>query len=144
MSRIVAAAIALTVSACAAGPASTAAPSRDHSVDVLDYLIGDQKLWPRVGSNSQNQVVDAAAREVCWVKYANPRRFECWRWDDQSIYHVVDHALDGNSPESYRFTDGRWMPRYLSGEWTLDVAANRIIWFDAACHVNPSRSGLFP
>ena len=36
------------------------------------------------------------------------------------------------------------MPSYLSGEWTLDVAANRIIRFDAACHVNPSRSGLIP
>ena len=26
------------------------------------------------------------------MKYGNPRRFECWRWDDEFIYHAVDHG----------------------------------------------------
>ena len=45
------------------------------------------------------------------MKYGNPRRFECWRWDDRFIYHAVDHGLDGDSNESYMFTDGRWLAR---------------------------------
>jgi hypothetical protein len=67
------------------------------TIDVLTYLLGDAALWPRVGNHGQNQIMDLARREVCWVKYANPRRFECWRWDDQFVYHEVDHALDGDS-----------------------------------------------
>jgi hypothetical protein len=126
-------------------PTSTAS-----SVDVLSYLLGDAPLWPRIGNHGQNQIVDLARREVCWVKYGNARRFECWRWDDQFIYHAVDHGLDGDSNESYIFTDGRWLARYLpagataSAPWTMDVPANQIVWFDAACHVDPSRSHAFP
>jgi hypothetical protein len=117
---------------------------------VLTYLLGDAALWPRIGSQGQNQIVDLGRREVCWVKYANPRRFECWRWDDQFVYHEVDHALDGNSNESYHFTDGRWLPRYLPATataavpWTMDVARNQIVWFDGTCQVDPTRSHLFP
>src|SRR5439155_5250511 len=77
-------------------------------------------------------------------KYANPQRFECWRWDDQFVYHAVDHALDGDTSESYRFTDGRWIARHLSGEWALDVGSNQIVWFDPACRVVPEKSHLFP
>jgi hypothetical protein len=113
------------------------------SVDVLDFLIGSASSWPRRGSQSQNQFVDMNAREICWVKYANARTFECWRWDDEYVYHVVDHAIDGNTGESYRFSDGRWMPRHLSGTWTLDVRANEITWFDPRCRVE-ARSGAFP
>lgn len=137
--RRVAAAIAAAV--LGAGCAAPGAPSRPASrVDVLDYLIGDVATWPRVGSQAQNQIVDAGRREVCWVKYANPRTFECWRWDDEYVYHVVDHAIDGNTGESYSFDDGRWLPRYLESDWRLDVAT-AIVWFDPACRVNAARSG---
>ena len=119
-------------------------------VDVLPYLLGDASLWPRLGNQPQNQVVDLVRREVCWVKYANTRRFECWRWDDQFIYHAVDHGLDGDSNESYMFTDGHWLARYLPAiataarPWSMDVKQNQLVWFDAACHVDPSRSHAFP
>jgi len=139
--------MAATLVACGkAAPASPTSTAPPGMVDVLDYIVGDASTWPRNGSFYQNQFLDASAQQVCWVKYGNPQRFECWRWDDQYVYHQVDHALDGDSPESYRFTDGRWMPRYLSsgGEWRLDVAGNRIVWFDAACGVNPAKSGVFP
>ena len=137
----------LLFTACSspAQPSATAAP-----VDVLGYLLGDAALWPRVGSHSQNQIVDPARREVCWVKYANPRRFECWRWDEQYVYHAVDHGLDGDSNESYRFTDGRWLPRYLpagttaASAWTIDVPRNQIVWYDATCRLDPARSHAFP
>jgi hypothetical protein len=109
-------------------------------VDVLEYLLGDGATWPRVGSQSQNQVVDLAQREVCWVKYANPRSFECWRWDDRYVYHVVDHAIDGNTGESYSFEQGRWLPRFLEPDWRLEVATT-IVWFDAACRIEAARSG---
>jgi hypothetical protein len=134
-----------------AGCSSPAAPSAATApVDVLAYLLGDPALWPRVGNHGQNQIVDLQRREVCWVKYANPRRFECWTWNEQFIYHAVDHALDGDSNESYRFTDGRWLPRYLPGgvsaaaPWTLDVAGNEIVWYDASCANDPVRSHRFP
>jgi hypothetical protein len=84
------------------------------------------------------------------VKYGNTRRFECWRWDDDYIYHAVDHALDGDSNESYRFTDGRWLPRHLppgataASPWQIDVAANDLVWYDATCRVDASRSHRFP
>lgn len=113
-------------------------------VQVLDYLIGDQTLWPRVGDHSSNQIVDMERGEVCWVKYANAQRFECWRWDDEFIYHAVDHAIDGNSAESYSFTDGRWLPRRFSGTWSLDVPLNRLIWFDPPCRFAADKSHVFP
>jgi hypothetical protein len=123
-------------------PAAPSPPSAAPGVDVLDYIVGDPSLWPRRGTNSQNQIVDLAIRDVCWVKYANPRTFECWRWDDQFVYHEVDHAVDGNTGESYRFTDGRWLPRHLAGAWSLDVS-NRIVWFDRGCQLEAARSGPF-
>jgi len=146
MGRVLVAAIVITLAACAHSSGSPSAPS-PTSVDVLDYVVGDQKLWPRGGSFYQNQSVDLARQQVCWVKYGNPQRFECWTWDDHYVYHQVDHALDGDSSESYHFTDGRWMPRFIDpsgGDWVLDVANNTIVWFDAGCGVNPSRSGVFP
>lgn len=139
--------LSLAIAGCS-HPVSPSATSA--SVDVLNYLLGDAALWPRVGSHSQNQIVDLERREVCWVKYVNPRRFECWRWDDQFVYHAVDHALDGDSNESYAFTDGRWLPRQFRADasaaapWTLDVSQNSIVWYDASCHVDPSRSNAFP
>jgi hypothetical protein len=125
------------------GAAAPTSPAATAPVDVLDFLIGNPALWPRLGSHSQNQVVDVERREVCWVKYANAKMFECWRWDDDFVYHVVDHAVDGNTGESYSFSDGRWLPRRLTGTWTLDVADNRITWFDPRCRVE-ARSGVFP
>lgn len=140
---IVALAVAVTAAGCGrAAPAGPSGPGA--SVDVLDFLIGSPLTWPRVGSHSQNQFVDMDRREVCWVKYANPRTFECWRWDDEFVYHAVDHAIDGNTGESYRFTDGRWLPRHLSGAWSFDVAANVVTWFDPACAVEASKSHVFP
>jgi len=152
MRRLAVSAVVLAVvgGACArpGEPAAATAPSAPSAlsrIDVLDFLVGDPQLWPRIGSFSQNQVLDREGRQVCWVKYANPRRFECWHWDDEYVYHDVDHAIDGDVPDSYHFTDGRWMPRYFpGGEWRLDVPANRIVWFDGACQIAPSRSGLFP
>jgi hypothetical protein len=138
---------ALTLHACSSPPAPSAPAA---TVDVLNYLLGEASLWPRVGSHAQHQVVDLARREVCWVKYANPRRYECWRWDDEFVYHATDHALDGDSDESYRFSDGRWLPRHLpahataAAPWTLEVARNDLVWYDASCRVDPSRSHLFP
>ena len=119
-------------------------------MDVLPYLLGDAVTWPRLGSHAQNQIVDLTRNEVCWVKYGNSRRFECWRWDDQFVYHAVDHGLDGDSNESYMLTNGRWLARYVpaaataSSPWTLDVAENNLVWFTASCGVDPSRSHAFP
>ena len=115
------------------------------SVDVLDFIVGDDALWPRIGNHYSNQVVDVARREVCWVKYANPQRFECWRWDETFVYHAVDHAVDGDTGESYSFTDGRWLPRWLAVDgWTLDIGSNRITWFDPPCVASTEKSGAFP
>ena len=133
---------------CCGRCASPTAPSA--TVDVLSYVIGDAALWPRVGNHGQNQVIDPIRQEVCWTKYANPRRFECWRWDDSYVYHAVDHALDGDINDSYSFTDGRWMPRQISAgataasPWSLDVAQNRITWYDPSCRIDPARSHIFP
>ncbi|HZR23469.1 MAG TPA: hypothetical protein VFA59_07780 [Vicinamibacterales bacterium] len=137
-------AIAGAIFAIGCHTAAPSAPTPAQTIDVLNYVIGDTALWPRVGNHSQNQFVDPAQQEVCWVKYANARTFECWRWDDNFIYHVVDHAIDGNTGESYRFSDGRWMPRHFQNTWSLDLPANTITWFDPSCRVNPARSGQFP
>jgi hypothetical protein len=139
---------ALVIAGCAAPPPS--APTTPAPIDVLTYLIGDAATWPRRGNHGQNQIVDRTRQEVCWTKYSNPRRFECWRWDDQYVYHAVDHALDGDSEESYVLTDGRWMPRFVptgataAAPWRFDVTANRLVWYDAACRIDASRSHLFP
>jgi len=141
-------AVAVLLLASCSSPAAPSSAARP--VDVLAYLLGDAALWPRVGSHSQNQIVDLANREVCWVKYGNPRRFECWRWDDTYVYHAVDHALDGDSSESYRLTDGRWLPRYIpaaataEAPWTLDVVQNEVVWFDPSCRRDAARSHAFP
>ena len=149
-SLLVSVRLLLSLSTCAiAGCVNPATPSeRAPTVDVLDYVIGDATLWPRAGSHSMNQIVDTGSRQVCWVKYSNPRRFECWRWDEAYVYHQTDNAIDGNTGESYHFSDGRWLPRYMpiaSGHmWTLDVADNQLTWFTAQCSVDAGRSGTFP
>jgi len=130
--------LALACASCV-GPTSPSSLSR---IDVLPFLIGEAQLWPRRGDLSQNQVVDYARREVCWPKHTNPRFFECWRWDDDFVYHEVDHGVDGNTGVSYRFEDGRWMPRYFEPDWRLDVST-QIVWFDPACGVDAVRSGPF-
>jgi hypothetical protein len=111
-----------------------------ESIDTLDYVLGDEMLWPRIGTQFQHQIADRARREVCWVKYGDARKFECWRWDDRWIYHEVDHALDGDSTgRSYSFSDGRWLPRHLVGPWTLDVPGNRAIDFTPDCRATQRR-----
>jgi hypothetical protein len=61
---------------------------------------------------------------------------------------VTDNAIDGNTGESYRFSDGRWLPRTLpvapGHTWTLDVADNRLTWFTPHCTIDEARSGMFP
>jgi len=133
--------LALVCTSCV-GPTSPSSPSSPSRIDVLPFLIGEAQLWPRRGDLSQNQVVDYARREVCWPKHTNPRFFECWRWDDDFVYHEVDHGVDGNTGVSYRFEDGRWMPRYFEPDWRLDVST-QIVWFDPACGVDAVRSGPF-
>ncbi len=125
--------------------AHAAAPSPAGStVEVLDYIVGNPALWPRIGNHYSNQIIDEDRREVCWVKYADPRRFECWRWDDAFVYHATDNAIDGSTGESYHFSDGRWLPRHMTGVWTLDVAANTITWFTPACSIEADKSHGFP
>jgi hypothetical protein len=129
------AAAALAVNACSSVVGPTPRAETDNMVDVLDFIVGAADQWPRRGDQEQYQVVDWPARKVCWVKYANASMFECWGWDDRWIYHIVDHALDGDTGESYRFTDGRWLPRAMphSGAWTVELPSNRIRWFTASC-----------
>jgi hypothetical protein len=142
--------LATIASACSGNsltaPAA-ASPATTTRVDLLNFVVGDSSLWPRQGLQFQHQIVDLNRREVCWVKYADASMFECWRWDDQWIYHEVDHALDGQrAGESYAFTDARWLPRYLEpGQiWTLDVSDNRVRWFlrDCAETAPGSREGM--
>jgi len=141
----------LAMAACATPLTPSSGPGGAQAgVDVLDYVIGDAALWPRRGGQAQNQIVDQVRQEVCWTKYASPRNFECWRWNDEYVVHAVDHALDGNTGESYTFSDGRWLPRFVpasataASPWTLDVADNSVVWFDAGCNVVPNRSHIFP
>src|SRR4051812_22473834 len=142
-------AVLFATAACAA-PVMPSAAAVGRQVDVLDYVLGDAALWPRRGGQAQNQIVDRSRQEVCWTKYANPQRFECWRWNDQYVFHAVDHALDGNTSDSYMFTNGRWLPRFVpasataASPWTLDVGDNSVVWFDGTCNVVPSRSHIFP
>ena len=140
-------ALVLVLSGCAHPATPTAITT---TVDVLTFLLGDAATWPRTGNHGQNQIVDLARREVCWIKYGNPRRFECWRWDDDFVYHAVDHGLDGDSNESYMLTNGRWLARRIpaaatiASPWTMDVTQNQIVWFFSTCQVDPSRSHTFP
>ncbi len=130
---------ALIVSSACARNTVAVAPSSSPSIaiDTLDFVIGDESLWPRIGTQRQHQIVDRERREVCWVKYGDARKFECWRWDDRWIYHEVDHALDGDrTGRSYSFSDGRWLPRHLSGEWSLDLRSNRAIDYTPDCRTS--------
>jgi hypothetical protein len=64
------------------------------------------------------------------------------------VYHATDNAVDGNTGESYHFSDGRWLPRRIplsaGSSWTLDVPDNRLTWFTPQCAIDPGRSGPFP
>ena len=105
------------------------------TLDLLAYVVGTPSSWPRIGTQLQQQLVDPARREVAWVKYGRPEMFETWRWDEAFIYHSVDHAVDGETGESYSFTDGRFLPRFLpaNGTWSLDVPDNQIRAFGRDC-----------
>src|SRR5262245_17122302 len=135
--------VMLCGSACTA-PTSPTVPATGAVIDTLDYIVGDPAMWPRTGDQWQQQTVDTASQEVCWIKYFNPRRFECWRWDDDWIFHRVDHAVDGDTGESYEFSDGRWLPRRFSTAWSLDVPDNFMRWFDRNCRLDPAKSRRAP
>jgi len=127
-------ALTLCLSACA-----TTTPSAvPQIVDVLDYVIGDSLLWPRVGNQNQNQIV--GDHQVCWTKYSLGWMYECWRFDDSFVYHSVDHGVDRRPWEFYKLADGRWLPRRLArGDvWSLDVA-DSITWFTTECDSLPSQ-----
>jgi hypothetical protein len=120
---------------CTKGPLAPGA----ETIDVLEYLVGDPALWPRMGDQHQHQIAEPG--RVCWTKYTLGWMFECWIWDDTWIYHEVDHGIDSRRWEHYTFSDGRWLPRRLAaGEvWSLDLPDNRITWVDAACEPLPER-----
>jgi len=125
---------------CASNSGIAPSPSRAAAtVDVLDFLVGDTVLWPRYGDQSQNQTVDG--RHVCWTKYSLRWMFECWRWDDQWVYHEVDHGIDGQRWVHYTLSDGRWLPRHLTvgTVWSLDVTDNSVRWVNADCEPQPER-----
>src|SRR5438094_8742985 len=108
MRRLVITASLLSFACGGTGADRSIGPSSlEPTVDVLDYLIGASNLWPRIGSHSQDQVVDLDRQEICWVKYANARRFDCRRWVDSFVSHLGDHAIDGDMAEPDRFYHGR-------------------------------------
>ena len=132
--------LTLALAACSQTVAPSPAPASATTVDVLDFIVGDQALWPRHGNQNQNQVVDAANRQITWTKYTLGWSFETWRWDNDWVYHLVDHAIDGKRWWHYTFLDGRWLPRYLPvAGWSLDLPENRVRWVDAACHPLPEQ-----
>lgn len=119
-------------SACTSTLSPTSASAT--TVDVLEFVLGDAALWPRHGTQNQHQVVDLPNRQVTWTKYTLGWSFETWRWDDQWLYHVVDHAIDGRRWEHYTFSDGRWLPRHLPVQgWSLELPQNTVRWVDAQC-----------
>ncbi len=126
-------------SSCARSPVGPTG----ESIDVLDYLVGDPTLWPRLGDQHQHQIAEPG--RVCWTKYTLGWMFECWTWDDSWVYHEVDHGIDNRRWEHYTFSDGRWLPRRIApGEiWSLDVFDNRITWVDAQCVAQPERAAPY-
>jgi hypothetical protein len=125
----------LLVSSCVRSPNAPSEPS----IDVLDFIIGDASLWPRMGDQHQHQIVEP--QRVCWTKYTLPWMFECWTWDDEWVYHEVDHGIDAKRWEHYTFSDGRWLPRHLvpGTTWSLDLLDNRMTYVDAQCVPQPER-----
>jgi hypothetical protein len=125
--------------ACTNSSTAPSVPAAGATVDVLDFLVGNQALWPRFGDQSQDQNVQGS--HVCWTKYTLGWMFECWQWDDQWIHHEVDHGIDGQRWVHYTLSDGRWLPRHLTiGQvWSLDVTDNYVRWVNADCEPQPER-----
>jgi len=99
------------VGCASTAPTTPSAPPAAAAIDVLDFVVGDQALWPRIGDQYQHQTV--AGSHVCWTKYTLPWMYECWRWDEAWVYHEVDHGIDARRWEYYTLSDGRWLPRRL-------------------------------
>jgi hypothetical protein len=131
---------ALCVGCASDSATAPSGPGTTQMVDVLDFVIGAQNLWPRLGDQHQHQTVDGS--HVCWTKYSLSWMFECWRWDEQWVYHEVDHGIDARRWEHYTLSDGRWLPRRLApaAVWSLDVIDNRVRWVNADCEPQPERS----
>jgi hypothetical protein len=55
-------AASLAVSACGRQPVETVPAA---TVDTLTFVVGDPSLWPRRGTQFQDQIVDRVRREVC-------------------------------------------------------------------------------
>ena len=130
----------LSAVACATAPSNTA------TIDVLDYVVGAPDTWPRFGPTNHHQHQNLESDRACWTKYTLGWSYECWRWDDDYVYHAVDHAIDGARRwEFYVFSDGRWMPRRLrDGEtWTLEILDNRLTWYDAQCNPLPQQAAPY-
>ena len=92
----------------------------------------------------RNQIVELSRREVCWVKYGNALRFECGAG---TINSSTTRSITARWRQQ-RFLpvhDGRWLARRLpagatgAAPWMLDVRDNQLVWFDAACRIDPVR-----
>jgi len=133
----------VTAGCTSSSTAPTITVGEGQPIDVLEFVLGEASTWPRTGDQFQHQVLQG--QRVLFVKYGRPSMFEAWRWDASYVYHDVDAALDGDrAGESYSFTDGRWLPRYLREheQWTLDVVDNRVRWFGPDCQPMVSREGI--
>jgi hypothetical protein len=132
---------ALCFGLCCAGCAGAPLAPSQAPVDVLEFVVGEPALWPRFGETNHHQHQIVEPSKICWTKYTLGWMFECWRWDDQWVYHEVDHGIDARRWEHYTFSDGRWLPRRLApgAVWTLDVVENRVRWVDAQCEPLPER-----
>ena len=67
---------------------------------MLEFVVGDASLWPRVGDQAQHQI--AEPRRVTWTSSSLGWMFEWWPWDDEWVCHEVDHGIDAGAGSTTR------------------------------------------
>ncbi len=98
-------------------------------LDLRTFVFGAPSTFPRTGAHGMNQV-ETAPGVFALVKFQQARAYELWSVGPNYIHHLED-ASDGRRtedlkpgdppPQTYRFTDTRWMPNVwkVGGSFTL-------------------------
>lgn len=108
-------------------------------LDMLDYFFGRGDGTPRTGSHPIQITRHDRERWAIITKFGRAQDIECYRWDDQWIYHHFDRTNREFEPHGYYFTDGRWLRRFMRVGDRIEVSQNWKVSLEAGCQDGPRR-----
>lgn len=107
------------------------------TIDLRQFVFGAASTFPRTGAHGMHQA-DLGGGQYALVKFQQARAYELWSLGENYIHHLED-ASDGRlpkdvkpgekQPQTYHFTDTRWMPFTWKVGDSFKVPAHEAVFF---------------